>query len=618
MPIIHIQPTDKYIETKTIGEQLLEVLNRANISIESTCGGRGSCTNCRIVVKKGTAPIGEIEREQLSQEELDSGMRLACQLEVVDDLDIEIPSEYFRHEQVILEDSLSDLDIDPVIEVRRVVIKDPSLEHQISDFERLIDALGRARPMNIGLSLLRDLPHILRSNSEVWVVSKDGEVLDLSAGASHDIYGVAVDIGTTTVVGYLLNLENGAHLSVRSMMNPQIKYGDDVISRITMSMEKEGGTSILQESIVECIDTLVGDLCSSAGISKERIYEVGIVGNTAMHHFLFGLDTRHLALCPYVPVSCSSLEFKASELGINVNKEGYVSSLPNIAGFVGADHVAALLACELEDLEAPSLVIDIGTNGEISLITEDGIISTSTAAGPAFEGANLKYGMRATEGVIESVTISDDFEVQCGTIGDAPPIGLCGSGVVDAISEMLGSGVIDYSGRIRKEIGSSRVRMVDGELEYVLAEEGESGSDKLISITQNDIEQIQYAKAALYVGSSTLMNRRNVRPEQLKNIFLAGAFGNYISPVNALNIGIFPEVSLGRIRGVGNAAGTGCKMAVLNGGKRKRADEMVERIEYLELAAQEDFEDEFYKAMFIPHMDLSLFPTVVERLGIGE
>lgn len=619
MPIIHVEPIDKRIETRTCGETLLEILNRGNIPIESTCGGRGSCSNCKIIVKRGSAPVGEVDREHLSQEELDSGMRLACQLEVTDDMEIEIPDEFFRGEQVILEDSLSDLEIDPVIEMNKVVVQEPSLEYQVSDFERLIEALGNeTSTMNIGLSLLRELPEILRSNSEVGVVSKNSEILDLPVQGVHGIYGVAIDIGTTTIVGYLLDLENGAHLSIRSIMNPQIKYGDDVVSRITFTMERKDGTSILQDTIVECVDDLIGDLCSSASVPRERVYEVVIAGNTAMHHLFFGLDTKQLTLSPYIPVTCSSMDARASELGIKINEEGYVCSLPNVAGFVGADHVAALLTCELEESELPSLVIDIGTNGEISLITEQGIVSTSCAAGPAFEGANLRCGMRATEGVIDSISISDDLEVHYETIGGLPPIGLCGSGVVDAISEMVRTGVVDSSGRICREIGSSRIRMSGGELEFILVWEDESESGRVISLNQNDIEQIQYAKAALYVGASTLMDRCGVKPHELKSILLAGAFGNYLSTGNAINLGIFPEVPLDRIRSVGNAAGTGCKMALLSLDRRERAKELVKEIEYLELAAQPDFENEFYQAMFIPHRDLSLFPTVTKRLELDR
>ncbi|MFW5914602.1 MAG: ASKHA domain-containing protein, partial [Thermoplasmatota archaeon] len=567
---------------------------------------------CRVIIKRGRAPITEEDREALSPRELDRGMRLACRFAVQEDLVVEIPGGYTREGQVILEESAFEVSLDPQVKALPLSITPPSLDYPRGDLERVCDFLGEelwASP-----ETLWNLPDPLEG--QVTAVVRDHELLDLLSGEER-AYGAAVDIGTTTVVAYLMDLLTGEELAVRSVMNPQIKYGDDVISRITHSMEREEGREELMGPITRSIGDLVKECCRSASVSPERVYEAVMVGNTAMHHFLWGLDPSNLALCPYIPVTSSTLQARwGRKLGINPG--GYVFTPPNLAGFVGADHTAVLLSCALWEEEAPHLVIDIGTNGEISLGSSEGIHSCSCAAGPAFEGGNLTSGMRGTAGAVDHLRITEDMGVRLSTIGGGRPRGICGSGIVDAVSELFKAGVLDPSGRIAEELEWERIRVCDGQSQVVLATERESDTGEPVVITQEDVVQVLYAKAAMYAGATLLMDAMGVSRRDLESILVAGAFGNYISPESARGIGIFPEVDLERVRGVGNAAGAGAKMMLLNREARRRARELADRVNYIELAAHPDFEEKFYQALYLPHFEEDLFPEVMaSRRGNG-
>lgn len=618
MPRIRFEPTGRLIETPNEELSVSEAAERAGMPLDSVCGGRGTCGRCRVVVTSEEPPITEEDRRLIPPEDLEQGARLACRMKVTRDLVIEIPSEFIRARQIILEDSFVSVESRPMIRRVSVKVDLPSLDCPTGDFERLHRALeGRVNEgrFTASLPVISSLPKLLRSRTDLYAILRGDELLHLTSDMNQGKYGVAVDVGTTTVVAYLMNLDSGEEMAVESDMNPQMGHGDDVLSRMTFAMENRYGRSILQSSIVQCINKLIDACCASVNISREDVFEVVVVGNTAMHHMLFGLDTIGLALSPYVPVVADSLEVKAREVGVFIGDEGYVSSLPNVAGFVGADHVAVLLASRLWESEDPKLVIDIGTNGEISVGNSDGIASTSCAAGPAFEGANLSFGMRGTDGAIDHLSISDDLDVSYTTINGLKPKGLCGSGVVDAIAEMFRTGVIERNGRIREELGSPRIRVVDGESQFIVATRDETSMKEPIVITQNDIVQIQYAKAAMYAGTSILMERMKINSSKLDAILLAGAFGNYVRPASARIIGLFPEIPLDRIMGIGNAAGAGAKMALLNEDVRKKARELATSIEYVELAAHAQFEDRFYNALYFPNYDTSFFPQVMSEIS---
>jgi len=617
MPRIRFEPTGRVIETFKEGLTVAEAAERAGAPLDSVCGGRGTCGRCRVMVTSEEAPITEEDRKSIHPMDLKRGMRLACRMKANRDLVVEIPEEFARAGQIILEDSAITVEIKP--KIRRVPLRvpQPSLNYPVGDFERLTkvleDRLEKGQLLT-SLSVLSSLPSLARSDENVFAVLRGNELLDLTSDETKGRYGVAVDVGTTTVVVYLMDLDSGEEIAVRSDMNPQIGHGDDVVSRITFEMEHDSGSIVLQSLIVQCINSLIDESCIAAKVSRDDIYEVVAVGNTAMQHMLFGLGTSGLAFSPYVPVVADPLDVKSRELGIRIARDGYVHSLPNVAGFVGADHVAVLLASRLSESEEPRLVIDIGTNGEISIGDSEGIASTSCAAGPAFEGGNLKFGMRGTEGAIDHVSISDDFDVKYTTIKGLKPRGLCGSGVVDAIAEMFRAGVIDMTGRIKEELESPNIQVKDGESRFILVTDKESAIGEPIVITQDDIVQIQYAKAAMYAGASILMERMGIDVSELDAILLAGAFGNYVKPRSARTMGLFPEVPLDRIVGIGNAAGSGAKMALLNEDVRGKALELARSIEYVELAAQPQFEERFYRALYFPNYDMSSFPEVMSEI----
>ena len=616
MSKVRFEPLGITVETHRKGELLPDMLERAGISLETVCGGSGKCGRCRVIVKEGNPPVTDRDKKLISQADLDQGMRLACGMKVRSDMVIEIPKESARSEQVILEDAYVQTTLDPKVKDITLRVPPPSLTFQVGDFERMRTVLRKQSGDDYKTSLytIKKLPGLLRSSRDIRLIIRGNEILDIVPIGEEELYGVAVDIGTTTDVAYLIDLRKGECVAIQSGMNPQIAHGDDVISRITFTMKNRDGADILQSEITKCVDDLVGECCVKTGISREKIFEIVVVGNTAMHHLFFGLDTSNLGRSPFVPVVADSIEARARELGINAAREAYVYSLPNVAGFVGADHIGFLLACRLWESDEPGMAIDIGTNGEISVGGTAGIASTSCAAGPALEGANIRFGMRATTGAIDHLSISDDFEVSYTTINKGNPRGLCGSAVVDAISEMFRVGVIGPKGKIRSELESSRIRVVNGEAQFVIATEEESATGEAVAVTQKDVGDVQCAKAAMYAGATILMEDMCVTQKDLGCILLAGAFGNYISPRSAIGLGVFPEVPLSKVKQIGNAAGSGAKIALLNEKAREEARKLAKEIRFVELAARPEFQEKFFQALYIPHKDQSLFPGVMSKV----
>lgn len=613
---VRFEPMGATAETRRKGERLMDVLERAGITLETVCGRTGKCGRCKIIVREGKAPITDNDRKLIMQVDLDQGMRLACEMKINSDMVIDIPKESARNEQVILEDANVQSSLHPRIRSIALNVPPPSLSYQVGDYERLRRVLAEHSMADCEISLrtLRKLPDLLKSRPEIRLITRGREILDIVPIGEDEVFGVAVDIGTTTDVAYLLDLRNGECVAVQSRMNPQIAHGDDVISRITYAMKNGEGAETLRKQMTSCIDELIGDCCAKAGISRKKVYEIVVVGNTAMHHLFFGLDTSNLGRSPFIPVVADSIEVKGGELGIDTAKEAYVYSLPNVAGFVGADHVGVLLACRLREGGEPRMAIDIGTNGEISVGDSTGIASTSCAAGPALEGGNIRFGMRATTGAIDHLSISDDYDVFYSTINQGKPRGLCGSAVVDAISEMFRVGVIHPNGKIRTDLESSRVRGAGGEVQFVLATEEESATGEAVCVTQKDVSEVQCAKAAMYAGATILMEDRGITQEDLESILLAGAFGNYISPKSAMGLGIFPEIPLSRVKQIGNAAGSGAKIALLDETTREGARKIAREIRFVELAARPEFQERFFQALYVPHRNQSLFPNVMSRV----
>ncbi len=468
--------------------------------------------------------------------------------------------------------------------------------------------------LTIDFQVLRTLPRVLREGNwrvtvSVWM---SREIILVEPGFVETSYGLAVDVGTTTVVGFLCDLGTGNVVGTASMMNPQVTYGEDVLSRLTYAMTNADGLDKLHRAIIEGLNQIIASVCDEARVRPDQILEAVLVGNTAMHHLFLGIYPNELGLSPYPPASHQGTNVKPRDLGLNILSSGNVYVLPIEAGFVGADNVAVLIAEEPYSQDQNWLIIDIGTNGELILGNREKLLSCSCATGPAFEGASIKFGMRAAPGAIEKVRIDPKtYEVSWKAIGDktwhrvahAPgqARGICGSGIVDAVAEMVRTGIIHKNGAFNRSLTTPRLRLgADGKLEFVLAWADETVIGQDITVTGHDVRQIQLAKGAMYTGAKLMMRRLGIaRPDK---VILAGAFGSYIDKTRAMILGMFPDGEMKNVYAVGNAAGDGARMALLNRGKREEAERMARQVEYVELSAQPEFEQEFARSMHLPHM----------------
>jgi len=575
-PFITFQPSGKRIFFRK-GSTVLEAAQAAGIQLRAVCGGKGLCGKCKVKVA-GYKKYTEEEKEFLTQDELTQGFRLACQVIINNDLTVYIPeASVLKKQRILIEGITRKITLEPNVKKVFLKLPEPTLEDNRTDIVRIRESIEY--PITtVSMEAVKEIPFVLRDSD-----------------FTQKCYGVAFDIGTTTVVGYLLDLTTGEQLAVCARMNPQISFGDDVISRINYGQTKET-LERLTTSLKVCLLEIIDELSDTADIEKDYIYELSIAGNTCMHHLFLGISPKSLAVSPYIPVVKEALSVRSTLYG----KPMYV--LPLIAGFVGADTVADLVAYPLDD--KLRLLIDIGTNCEVVLGTRERILACSTAAGPAFEGAHIKYGMRAAPGAIESVTITDDITVQ--TIDDEPPEGIAGSGLISCTAEMLKWGIIDSSGRLQTEhIFQSRVKST-GSPEFMLTD--------TISLTQKDLREVQLAKGAIFAAQQILLKTYGVEITDLDEIVLAGAFGNYIPVESAKMIGLIFDLPADKIKSIGNAAGVGAKLCLLSRKERERAQILSEHVEYIELSTRKDFQQEFMDAMFFPHSNLELFPSVKKTL----
>jgi len=612
-----------------LGISLLEAARKAGAGIQSICGGKARCGKCTVVMRKGSellSPVSEPEFKFLSQAELATGYRLACCALITKAgfiiVDIPMETRIGRH-RLLVEGIEVPMELSPVVKKFVVKMPKPTLVDVVPDMERLIEALKGSREIeepHLDYEALKALPQVVREGEWTATVTLWGgrEVIRVEAGStSHRLYGVAVDIGTTKLACYLVDLNAGKILATTSAPNPQIPYGEDVISRITYSSESAQHLAELHEVIVGGINKLISEACEKAGIKSVEVYDMAVVGNTAMHHIFLNLNPKYVSLAPFPAVTGGSLNVKARSLGVCINRGAYVYTMPCVAGFVGADAIADMLATEIHRLNKLSMCIDIGTNTEIMLGDERRLMACSCASGPAFEGAHVKHGMRAATGAIERVFIDPEtLEVTYRTIEDAKPRGLCGSAIVDVVAEMLKVGVIDRSGKINTKLETARLRLKDNMPELVIAWGNETEGGEDIVITQRDVREIQLAKAAIYTGARILMNKMRVTAADIQHVFIAGAFGTYVDPRSAKVIGMYPDVPLDRVKFVGNAAGSGARMALTSVKARRLAEEIRAKVEYLELGADPEFEGEFTKALFFPHRELDRFPNVRRILGL--
>jgi uncharacterized 2Fe-2S/4Fe-4S cluster protein (DUF4445 family) len=588
---------------------ILDAAKSMGIPLDSLCGGEGWCSRCKVQIKKGRSnlsPITSDEKRLLSKKELSANYRLACQAELHGDVVISVPESSIARVQVFRK-PLSEVPIklEPALKKYHVKLPSPTLETPIADMERLLEVLDEEcglKDVGMDFQVLRGLPGSLRKNNEEATVTVwcGKEIISIEPGRSQKLYGVAIDIGTTTIVGYLFNLVTGKLAAFHSLMNPQVSFGEDVMSRISFVMNNTTGLDRLHKSVILGINIIVENLAKEANIATSDIFEIVFVGNTCMHHLLLKLDPRHLGYSPFSPVIHRSIDIKARELGLNIFPAGNLHFLPIEARFVGADNVGVLIASEPWKSTKIQLIIDIGTNGEILLGNKKQIFSTSCATGPAFEGAHIKCGMRAAQGAIEKVKIeAESLDVEYKTIGEKKPLGICGSGIIQVAAEMFKTGIIAPSGAFNKKLKTSRLRKSHEGCEFVLAwqDETEVGID--IVITQKDIRAIQLAKAALYAGAKILM--KHFGTNHVEQVALAGAFGTYIDKEASMVIGIFPDCPVSKVSTIGNAAGEGGRLALLSLAKREEAKLMARKVRYVEIALDPSFQDELVAAMTFPH-----------------
>ena len=596
------------------GVTILASAHAAGVDIEATCGGRGRCTSCRVKFVSGLVPPPSIMDEvQLGDALVREGYRLSCQCRVADTITVQVsPPVDDQSFQILGSDRPAGapvpVTIDAGVSKRLVRVTLPTEEHhQTSDLEAVLAAVGRTAD-DCSADVLKTLPHALREHGgEVTIASFGRRILAVEPGDTHLMtFGLAIDVGTTSVVTTLMELASGEQLASVSSLNPQAVFGGDLMSRIAFAQVDPGNLRKLQTRIIGLLNQHIEQVCRDSGVLAKWIYKVVVVGNTCMHHVLLGIDPSYVGLAPYAPVMRHPLTLAARELFLKVNPEARVCLLPIVAGFVGADAVAVALATRMDDSPDIRIAVDIGTNGEVLLGSREHLWACSAPAGPALEGAQIRHGMRAALGAIDRVAM-EKGDLKLHTIGDASAQGICGSGLIDVIAVLLDAGAIDWTGLIDLDHLDrlppplrSRVIKRGEERAVILARPGESGASQELVLTQDDVRQVQLCKGAIASGAAMLQRIAGVPDDKVAELMLAGGFGNYLSIRSALRIGLIPALPEPRIRYVGNAALLGAQLALLSEIERDRAERIARGIEHVSLAAHPDFQDVFVDCMNFP------------------
>lgn len=597
------------------GTLLSKVTAASGCSVETPCGGVGTCGKCRVVVSGEVTALDSVERHALTDEDILSGVRLACRAKVSGAVEITIPESSRSMVQKILSQGvLRECDVMSGVTKVHCVLPKPSLDDERSEFDRLAQFLqARDIILKPNLNVARTLsPKLRASDYDVTAVVYGDELIAVEPGdATGFSYGIAYDLGSTTIVGYLMDLPTGRELGVSAVMNPQVVYGDDLVARISFATTQENGASILQSAAVDAMNRIAADLLKGAGGSFENVYKVTVVGNTCMTHLLLGIDVASLGQSPFVPTLCNDVQLSAGELGLSICSEGKVTVLPNIAGFVGSDTVGVMLSTKWEPDGETRLAVDIGTNGEMALMHQRRTYVCSAAAGPAFEGAGISCGMRGAPGAIDSVVIDDDVRIT--TINNKRPIGICGSGLVDAVAQMLDAGLIDETGRLLDPSDAGHIppalreRLIktDSGVQFVLATKKEAGAAGAITLTATDIRHLQLAKGSIHAAIQTLIAIAGTSDDELSQILLAGAFGNYIRVESAIRIGLIPPVDPGVVVSIGNAAGAGARLALLCEQEMDLARDLAASAKHIELAVSAQYQMELMERMMFPELRTS-------------
>ncbi len=600
--------TRKVVVDRTV--TILQAAQQAGIEIHATCGSRGRCRSCRIKILAGDTPPPTVQDQiQLGHDEVQEGFRLSCQTRMLGDTVIRpMPPKHETGHQILVGAELDNTQthLDSGV-VKHIIEANTPVEehHQTSDAEEIVSLVSQLDSQSMPIHILRKVPELLRKKAgQLTVTTFNNQIIDIEAGdTSKHIYGMAFDIGTTSVVATLLNLQNGEELATAGGVNSQSMYGGDLMSRIAYAQFDAKKLATLRAKIINQVNGYIHQCCTDAKVNPENIYKIVVVGNTCMHHIFLGIDVTYLGLAPYAPVVRDAIELPATELPLKAAKNARICMLPIIAGFVGADTVGCILSTKINESETLKAVVDIGTNGEVVLGSKSRLMACSAPAGPALEGAQIRDGMRGALGAIEKVELNEDLE--CSIIGNVPAIGVCGSGLIDAAAKLVESSVIDSNGNLRKNdldvlsdpIRQRLIRSEDGKREFVLTHATDSGNRKKIGLTQGDIRQLQLAKSAIYSGIRMLQSVMEINESDIEQLMLCGGFGNYINIESAKTIRLIPNLPHDNIVYIGNAALLGAQMALLSEPERRKADQIVRNIEHVALAAREDFQDIFVDSL---------------------
>jgi uncharacterized 2Fe-2S/4Fe-4S cluster protein (DUF4445 family) len=588
------------------GVSVFDAASWNGIAIDSTCGGHGTCKKCKVQITEGIVPISRLDIRAFSQEELKNGWRLACVARATENLAITVPAMTTRPKaatvgvgrQVILR---------PAVQKRYLELEEPTLHDQRPDIQRVKDAIDDLE-VNVEFEVLQKLPTVLRKNNfKVTAVVVDDLLIDIEPGDTTDKrFAIAYDLGTTTVVATLLDLNSGTPVAVKSMLNMQQPFGADVISRISATMLDENALERLRVAAQSTLSELTNEVIKEAEVSPNNVYEIAIAGNATMVQLVLGVDPEPVGVAPFITASQNWPVLNAKEFGIEIHPGARAYIFPSFGAYVGGDIVAGVLASGMDRDKRVRLFIDVGTNCEIVLSDGNKILTTAAPAGPAFEAASIKCGMRAADGAIEVVKITKDG-VSLQVIGDVEPQGMCGSGLVDAVAELAKIGVLDQSGRfvspevMEKEFPKLSSRLINLETnEKAFLLHGDK-NDPLVYLTQRDVRELQFAKASIATGWRLLMEQLKLNDEDIQQVLLAGSFGSYLSPASAIQIGLVPKIPVMRIVSAGNVAGEGAKMVLLSQPERNGATALLNEVEYVELSDRADFNDKFVVQLSFPN-----------------
>ena len=604
------------------GKTIAEAAQGADVFINNLCGGEGVCGKCMVQVPKGRAEAEDHARSLLTQDQIAKGFVLACQTEIHDDLEIIIPPESRMEEsQIMTGEGAGGLEgekLSPIVKKIYLELPPPTPEDNVPDVERISRALRKElgwQSFDIPLDCLQQLAEKLRDND--WRITvtlakhkKNYRVLSIEAlDTAGTNYGLAVDVGTTTVVAQLVDLNSGKVLGVEGSHNMQARYGEDVISRMIYACGKKGSLPPVQKAVIKNINELIEKLTQAHGVAREQIHSIVAAGNTTMSHFLLGLTPCSIRLDPYVPTAEEFPQCRAEDVGIHINPRGILETIPCVASYVGGDIVAGVMSCGMPESEEVKALIDIGTNGEIAIGNRDWLVCCSASAGPAFEGGGTRCGMRAIKGAIEKIKIQDG-DLTYETIGKGAPKGICGSGLIDCIYELVKNGIIGADGKFHRNREDDRLSLEDDIPQYIIARAGETETGSDVVITETDIDNLIKSKGAVFAAIKSLLDYIGLQFDQIDTFYVAGGFGSFLNIPKSIAIGLLPDIAREKIQFIGNSSLTGARQCLLSEEAYEECLIVARSMTNIELSIYQPFTDEYIAALFLPHTDRKLFPSV--------